>query len=148
MKETNLIKELKSKHNKKNGETQKNKNLRIGKELKYLNRYKETPKESQTDRKIDYGKFNHKIKGSFKTNSNIMLGNNKSTNQMLNNIYKKKHKSPHRENYKSNSILENFSKNKFTESNFGLKKKKNFIVDSGSNDQFANNRMLYNKGKL
>lgn len=147
------MRELKAKQTKINLDHLKNKNFKLAKDLKFVNKFKEVPKESQTDRKIEYGKFSSGLKGSFKTNSNLMLGNSKhselANNQMLNNIYRKKNiKSPHRDNYKSNSILENFSKNKYLDNSNKIKKKKNFKVDSGSNDQFANNRFVYNKGKF
>lgn len=64
---------------------------------------------------------------------------------MLNNIYKKKGiKSPGK--YKSNTFLENLSKNKKHDNH--LKKKKNFIVDSGGNDQLSPHMFNYGGGRI
>lgn len=124
--------------------------MKLGKDLKYINRFKDTPKESQTDRRIEYGKLAHGLKGSFKTNriSNNAKNLDHASNQMLNNIYKKKsHKNYNKDNYKSNSILENFNRNKQID-NISKNKKKNFVVASGSNDQSVNNKFAYNKGNI
>ena len=67
---------------------------------------------------------------------------------MLNNIYKKKGmKSPNKPKYRSNAFLENLNKNKHGEIS-NLKKEKNFVVDSGGNDQFSPNLFNYNTNRL
>lgn len=63
---------------------------------------------------------------------------------MLNNIYKKKGlRSPGK--YKSNTFLENLNKNKKHPNN--VKQKKNFIVDSGGNDQLSPHMFNYGGGR-
>lgn len=63
---------------------------------------------------------------------------------MLNNIYKKKGvRSPGK--YKSNTFLENLNKSKKHPTN--AKQKKNFIVDSGGNDQLSPHMFNYGAGR-
>ena len=63
---------------------------------------------------------------------------------MLNNIYKKKNlRSPGK--YRSNTFLENLAKNKKMDTN---KTKKNFIVDSGGNDQLSPHMFNYGGGRM
>jgi hypothetical protein len=63
---------------------------------------------------------------------------------MLNNIYKKKNlRSPGK--YRSNTFLENLAKNKKIDNN---KTKKNFIVDSGGNDQLSPHMFNYGGGRM
>jgi hypothetical protein len=63
---------------------------------------------------------------------------------MLNNIYKKKNlRSPGK--YRSNTFLENLAKNKKIDNG---KTKKNFIVDSGGNDQLSPHMFNYGSGRI
>lgn len=150
-KKSQLLKELRSKKgrdepkpelfNSKSKEALK-KNLN----LKYLNRYKHFEAQTKTDRKVDYGKGGEKakFKGSFKfgqppglAGSGVAL---KNSNQMLNNIYKKKGlRSPGK--YKSNTFLESLTKGKKLDG--PGRKKKNFLVDSGGNDQLSPHMFNY-----
>ena len=69
---------------------------------------------------------------------------------MLNNIYKEKGlKSPNKNKYRSNTFLESLNKPKQLDLiSLKHKNKKNFVVDSGGNDQFSPHMFGYNSGRM